>query len=1011
MVVFTGSADALACAVEMQQGIEAAERRGEDGLALRIGVALGDVDLDDGGDCHGRAVVEAARVCAAAGGGQVLATETVRAVAGSRGGHVFTPLGPVELKGLAETVSLVEVGWAPLAEAGGVAPVPLPPRLAFESSWRFVGRASEMERFDALWEEVAGGALRVALLGGEPGAGKTRLAREVAVRAHDQGALVLFGRVDEELAVAYQPFAEALRHYLASVDEATRERVLGLRGGVLARLVPELVDQPRQGQVEAWAIFEGLIDWLAGEAEQRPIVLVLDDVQAAARPTLGAFMHLVRSERLARILIIGTYRDTELDRRDPLAAALADLHREEGVERLTIRGLDADGVEAFVRAAGGDALDEDARGLAELLSEQTQGNPFFVGQMLRHLAESGEIERVDGRWVQTAAGGVLSVPLGVREVVGRRVYRLSTDAGELLTIAAVAGPQFDTAIVAHVAGQAVAEALNGFDEAVGARLVLETDVPGQLRFAHALVRQTLEEELTTLRRAYLHRDIALAIEARFGAAESAVAELAHHFAEAAVAGEGERGAHYAERAAAQAIGRGAPNQAVDLFERALRLLPADADPNGRRRDQLYNQLARCCWVVFDQPLLEDVCRRWLALGRELGDDVMRVNAALWLSLSFVYRGVPTSEDLLAFAEALRVDPWNLDLQGRRRFRLLGTWCETDAAALRASLLATLATSWAWGVPLSAVGDALPARTPLALADEAVSLASDSSDPAIREDVRLTRIQALAGSPDAEELRREAERTLSVGYRMGGGGSVVLGIALARLGRLDDLRAMTEQMLHAAEHNGDLIQRGRAHSQHAAEALARGRLEEAQRASEQGLQTRPDELGFQALYATLTIGRLLAAGQADDARRIVDLLDSSPALDSSHLVGVVAAQQGDLDTASAVLDGWHAAEHPVPPDAILPGRLWGLAECAHAVGDRHAARILYEQLIPYGGQLLVYGLAFIPASTAFTLGLLAETLGDRDLAVAHYTDALTFEEHIGAETLAARTRHALARIGA
>ena len=282
----------------MQQAVEAGERRGEEGLPLRVGLALGDVDVDGDGDCHGTAVVEAARVCAAAGAGQVLASDTVRAVAGSRGGHVFTPLGPVELKGIAEPVSVVEVGWAPLAEATGRRRCRC--RRGSRSSPR--GRSSAAS---ARWSastrcgsEAVDGALRVALLERRAGRrARRRLAREVAVRAHEQGALALFGRVDEELAVAYQPFAEALRHYLASVDEATREHVLGLRGGVLARLVPELVDELPEGAVEPWAVFEGLVDWLAEEAAQRPIVLVLDDLHWAARPTLAALMHLVRSER------------------------------------------------------------------------------------------------------------------------------------------------------------------------------------------------------------------------------------------------------------------------------------------------------------------------------------------------------------------------------------------------------------------------------------------------------------------------------------------------------------------------------------------------------------------------------------------------------------------------------------------------------------------------------------------------------------------------------------------
>jgi len=1010
MVTFGGAADALACAVSMQQAVEAAARRGEEGLALRVGVALGDVDVADDGDCHGTAVVEAARVCAAAGGGQVLASETVRLVAGSRGGHVFTPLGPVELKGLGEPVSLVEVGWAPVAEGGAVAPVPLPPRLAFESSWTFVGRSREVERLNALWEETVSGGRRVALLGGEPGEGKTRLASEVAGRSHEKGALVLFGRVDEDLAVAYQPFAEALRHYLANVDEATRDVVLGLRGGVLARLVPELVEEQPAGQVEAWAIYEGLVDWLSGEAAERPVVLVLDDIHWAAKATLGALMHLVRSERLSRILLVGTYRDTELDPTHPLTAALADLRREEGVERLAIRGLDAAGVEAFVQAARGGVLDDGGRELAELVSEQTRGNPFFVGQVLRHLAESGAVQHVDGRWVRSDDTDGFEVPEGVREVVGRRISRLSPLAGALLKVAAVAGPQFDTAIVAQVAGHSINQALDGFDEAVGSRLVLETDVPGQLRFAHALVRQTLEDELTTLRRVHLHRDLALAIEGRFGAPDSAVAELAHHFAEAAVAGEGERAAHYAERAAVQALDRGAGEQGIDLFERALDLLPADADPDGLRRDQLYAQLAQCSWAVFDQPLLEDVCRRWLALGRQLEDAVMRVNATGWLPVSLMFRSAPGQQDIDAMAEALCIDLDGIDLSDRRRFTFLGTWCATDAAGLRAWLLGMLAVGWAWGVPLAAVGDALPARTPLALADEALRLARESTDAQIADEARFLRTSPLVGSPDVEELLRESRSTVRVGYSHGAGGRQMVAIALARMGRLDDLVALTDEMVLVAEQNGDHVLRVEAHRMRAATDIVRGREEEARRAVERALQVNPERLTVQAYHASLTVTRLLSAGQPDDARPIAELLDSSPALDNSHLVAAVAAAQGDLVAPRAMLEAWRASDHELPVDSSLPGRLWGLAECAHAVGDADSARHLYEHLTAYDGQLLVYGLSGIPASAAYTLGLLAETIGDGNRAGTHYTDALSLEESCGAEALAARTRQALARLG-
>ncbi len=874
MVVFTGAADALACAVAMQQAVELVERRGEDGLPLRVGVALGDVTIDDDGDCQGTAVVEAARLCAAAAAGQVLATETVRVVAGSRGGNAYTALGLIELKGLPEPVAVTEVGWAPVAQEGGLAPVPLPPRLAFQSAWAFVGRASEVERLDGLWRQVVGG-VRVALLGGEPGAGKTRLAQEMAARAHEQGALVLFGRVDEDLAVAYQPFAEALRHYLASVDEATRERVLGLRGGVLARLVPELVEEPPDGQVEALAIFEGLIDWLAMEAAQRPVVLVLDDVHWAAKPTLQALMHLVRSSRLSRLLIVATYRDTELDRTHPLAGVLADLRREEGVERLAVRGLDADGVAAFVQAAGGVELDDAARDLAELLSEQTQGNPFFVGQVLRHLSETGAVEEIDGRWVRAEGTDEFVVPEGVREVIGRRVSRLSKQAGELLTVAAVTGPQFDVATVAEVAGQPIAKALDSLDEALVARLVLETGSPGQLRFAHALVRQTLEDELSTMRRLHLHQQIGLALEQRFGEAESAVADLAHHFTEAAALGEGERGSRYSERAALQAFDRAAPEQAADLLERALELLPTDADPDGLRRERLYAQIVPCQWVMFDLERLEEFSRAWLALGRELGDDVMLLNSVPWVIDSFTWVRPPEPEDFELIVEALGVDAWSLDLSGRRRLSLRWSWRDLDAPGLRAWLLANLSADWVFGLPLQTVIDQLPGDTPLALADEACRIAAQSADREIADEALFFRSWALIGSPDAEAQLDDAKRATGMNFAVFGGGRVLGGLALARLGRFDDLRAWADETLLEAERSGDRLLLSNALAQQALEALARGRPEDARHASERSVQASPQEASTRMSGAAFAIAELLVSGQPNEARPIAELLDSNP----------------------------------------------------------------------------------------------------------------------------------------
>lgn len=990
MAAFSGAAEALGCAVAMQQAIDAAARRGEDGLALRVGISCGDVGMHDDGDLRGTAVVEAARLCDAAVGGQVLANDLVRALAGTRGGHVFTSIGGVELKGLPAPLPVVEVGWAPLADQGEVAPVPLPPRLAREVSPAFVGRAAELQRLAALWGDVAGG-VRVALLGGEPGAGKTTLAREIAAQAHDDGALVLFGRVDEDLAVAYQPFAEALRHYLTSVDEDTRARVLGLRGGVLTRLVPELVDAPIEGQIDAWTLFEGLVDWLADEATRRPVLLVLDDLQWAAKPTLLATMHLVRSERLSHLLVAVTYRDTEVDRAHPLTAVLADLHRIDGVERIAVRGLDTDGVADLVRAARGDALDGHAIDFAADLTEQTQGNPFFVGQILRHLAEGGEPV----------------VPDGVRDVVGRRVSRLSEQAGQLLTVAAVAGPEFDTAIVAEVAGRPMPEALDGFDETLAAGLVLETDAPGRLRFTHALVRQALEEELSTMRRLHLHQQLGIALEHRYGDAGIAVAERARHFSAAAPLGEGARAAGYAERAAGQALDRAAPGQAADLLDQALDLLPDDADPDGRHRDRLFELRVHCCWMLWDLDRLPDVCDRWFELGRCCDDAIMQIRSASFWLYAFVARP-PDPRATAAFSAALEIDVQALDFDGRRAISSLGTWQPLDAAGLRAWQLSLAAQMWALDLPLTEISPQLAQRSPMELADEALELAQRSDAPDEPE-LWWGRAWVLCGDADADAQLAASERALRLGLTRNGGGAAQRGVALARLGRLDELRAAAMQMLGTAERTGDLLGTAQAHWLGAMEALARGRLDDVATANQLALAVRPDDVILQLGCGFLAVGQLLAEGKAEEARPIADLLDSSPAFDASPLVGAVAATQGDLVAVRSVLDAWEQDGHRPPEGWARSARMWGLAECAHAAGDRVAAEHLYDALLPFDGQLLVFLTSLIPASAAFTLGLLADTLGDDARARAHFADALDLEERVGAVTLATRTRAAAGRL--
>ncbi len=512
VAVFASGVDALSCAVAMQQGVHRHRREDAPLLEIRVGLSLGEVTFE-AGDVFGTAVVEAARLVARAAGGQILATGLLRAVVGTRAPARFVELGSLELKGLPEPVPTYEVVW----ERSPSPTFALPPFLDRAYSWSFVGRDDEFEKLRRLWKESAAGQRTVALLGGEPGVGKTRLAAELARFAHANGALVLAGRCDEDLAVPYQPFVEALRHFVDQREASGLAGHLGRFGGDLARLLPDLPERVpglpppslSDPDSERLRLFEAVEAWLgaAGDTDG-PVLLVIDDLQWAAKPTLLMLRHLIATTAGRRFFIVATYRDTDLTPGHPFAELLADLHREERVVRFALAGLDQEGVQDFFAAAAGHELEDADLELARAVHAETAGNPFFVGEVLRHLRESGAVIRREGRWTNGTPVADLGIPEGVREVVGRRLRRLSDMSNNVLRSAAVLGKEFDLDVLrAMLAGGDAPyeeDLLAAMEEAVAARLMVEIPGPAmsgvRFRFGHALVRDTVYDGLSGARR-------------------------------------------------------------------------------------------------------------------------------------------------------------------------------------------------------------------------------------------------------------------------------------------------------------------------------------------------------------------------------------------------------------------------------------------------------------------------------------------------------------------------------
>ncbi len=591
MATFAGASDAIAAAVAIQQAIETDNRtRGDEPLAVRIGISVGDVSVE-AGDVFGLPVVEAQRLEAAADGGEIYISDLVKALARGRGGHEFEALGALELKGLDAPLDAVRVQWSP-ADVSNESSV-RPPALAQQGGFAFAGRAKERAALDDAWKDTVAGACRLVFLAGEPGIGKTRLASEFAGDTTALGGALLAGRCDEMVSEPYQPFAESLRFQLTLPEGAIQ---LGDTPEELARLAPELVMlRPELGSAlsstpdaERIRFFEAVRSWLAAVSERSPLLLVLDDLHWADAGSLLLLRHIVATDPVPGLLVLVTYRDTDLDRTHPLSAMLSDFHRRADAVRIALKGLPEADVAEFVTLASGHALDDDARRLVAALSEETGGNPFFAGEVLRHFVESGSLFQRDGRWV-SASLTEGDLPEGVREVVGRRLSMLPDTTQHLLTAASVIGARFDLHLLVIAAKSDDDAVLDALEPAINAQLITETGF-GRFQFAHALIRSTLHQELSTTRRARLHRAVAQAIlQLNESDLEPVVADLAYHFGEAGAAASSEEALVYARRAAELAIDRLAPDEAIRWSRAALEYVDED-EP--KLRAELLRLLAR-----------------------------------------------------------------------------------------------------------------------------------------------------------------------------------------------------------------------------------------------------------------------------------------------------------------------------------------------------------------------------------------------------------------------------------
>ena len=831
----------------------------------------------------------------------------------------------------------------------------------------FVGRERELEVLLRALDDATAGRGRLVLIGGEPGIGKSRLAEELTATAGERGAQVGWGRCWEASgAPPYWPWVQALRACTGEQLPAGTSDI----GDLVARLGRQSAAVTPAGAEHArFQLFDATALVLKDVSRRRPLVLVLDDLNWADADSLQLLEFVGRELGESSILLLGTYRDVELSRRHPLSQTIGELARESVFERLLLRGLSPADVAAFIEASCSFAPDP---ALVRAVHGQTEGNPFFVREVVQLLTEEGAL----------AAGAAPSaerwrtrIPEGVREAIGRRLERLSEPCNESLRIASAVGRQFSLVQLTRLIDELTEdEILEAVEEALAAHVIVELPgSAGSYEFTHALIQGTLADELSQLRRARLHARIAETLEELYGSqAEAHAAELAHHFGEARSVLGADRLVRYAMLAGEAAFAAYAPEQALVHFERALE---ARGDrPLDDEGAELLFGLGRAQLATLPQVALGPAVtslRRAFDYYVESGERERAVAVAahpLPLSLRFRYTDAPrwiSSALTLAVGDSRDAGALLTQHGGFIGF-LDGDYPEAERAFAGALAIAEREHD-----------DGLEQRT-LAVAAfvDAFHLRWESC---LARGLRAVGMHESSGDPGSEIIARRA-----------------VAFAFAATGRLEEGKRQMEAALDLAKRLRETWWLTSSTYSNEIFCLYEGSWSAAREMSQLGLASDARDPRHLALRALLES----EAGNADEAPVYLDRLAETvakvappgPVADYVFLSNATALIFGDevrLDAARAAALDVLALLPRLNPTLELYARA-GLALIAARRGDAEAARDLYGAIEPERGTASF----FVPLSFDRLLGLLAATLGEFELAAGHFESGLAFCERAG-----------------
>ncbi|HXW35519.1 MAG TPA: AAA family ATPase, partial [Acidimicrobiales bacterium] len=966
-----------------------------------IGVSCGEATRE-GDDYFGDPVVEAKRLCDRAGGGQILVSQVARVVAGRRTSATFSLLGALELKGIPAPVQALETNWDPLPGPGTeTVEIPFPERLAVGPEIGVIGREAEDALLDDAFKRVvAGEGSEVVMISGEPGVGKTTLASQLARRAFAAGASVLLGRCDEDLGIPHGPFVEALRHYVDHAPEDFLRAHVQDFGAELETMVPTLsrrvqdLPPPMSADpaTERYLLYRAVVGLLDQASFATPVVLVLDDLQWADAPSLQLLRHLVDRSELHRLLIVGAFRSAEMTTNDSLTETLVVLRRERQVIFLELKGLDESGVMAFVEAAAGHELSQQGMALARALYRETDGNPFFVGEILRHLSETGAIYRTEsGRWTASDDLGGFRLPDSLVQLVNARVSRLGAVAKRVLPVAAAIGGEFELKLLSTATDTSDDEILGVLAAATRVSLVEEmSGPPGRFGFAHSLIQHTLYQNLGPTQQARAHRRIAEAMETtRTPDRSSRAGSLAYHWARAAEPDSLPKAASYERQAGDDALSALAPDEAVRHFAQAFDFQSQQAQPDPLAETDILIDLGTAQFQAgipaFRESFLSAAHR---AMNLRATDRLIR--AALGNN-----RGVMSAAGEVDFERVEVLEA------------ALSSLPKADSRE-RALILATLCAELTYG--------SFEQRK--TLADDARSMARRIGDPGT-----LVQVLNLVSYPLSlpwllDERLRDGTEALVLAESFGDPVQLMLSAAFAahnamQAGDFHKWNECLEMMRDLSKRISQPTLMYYLALTEAANAVAQGDPQRAERHATELLEIgsdsgQPEAMSIYGFY--LYVIRRQQGRSAELLPVIEQVAADNPGIPAYKTsIASIRLHDGDESYAKYLLD----SESPggfasVPKDISWLATLTVYADLAAELEVVEHAESLFRLLAPFAEQIAYPG-AVVLDPVSLSLGRLASVLRRYDDAEAYLSEAFELSDRGGMRYVAARTQLAFGKM--